>query len=412
MAARLRPLGFQRVRKGEKADLYIINTCTVTHRADQSSRNLIHRAARENPAGRIVVTGCYAHTNPEKILGMEGVDLIVRNAEKEFIPEILSKHLPDLFDSEPATDGAEPIADFSSHNRAWLKISDGCNQRCSYCILPAVRGNLRNRDAAEILAEINGMVRAGFREIVLTGLNMGYYRRREATLQVKSFAELCRTILDRTDIKRIRFSSLEPQTITEDLLKLYAESDSRICRHFHLSMQSGSSRILRLMRRPYDREAFVERVRDIREARPDTTIGADVIVGFPSETGTDFTETKTLAESGIMDYLHVFSYSDRPGVASAEMPDKIKPDIIKERNAVLTRISNDLRLKANQRQVGETLGVIAEFRKIDNRFHWGISDNYIRVKLPESYGGGRDTVNVRITQAFADHVEGRIVRQK
>ncbi len=409
IATELYRFGFERAKKGERADLYIINTCTVTHRADQSSRNLIRRAARQNPSAGIVVAGCYVDSDPETIAGMEGVDVIIKNAEKESIAEILPRHLPDLFDTEPDKNCSPHIADFSQHNRAWLKISDGCNQWCSFCILPQVRGKLHHRDAGEILEEIRGLVDAGFEEVVLTGLNMGYYQRRKAELPVKNLAALCRMIIDETDIKRIRLSSIEPQTVRGELLKLYAESDGRICRHWHLSLQSGSSRILKLMRRPYDREIYIKRVAEVKSARPKTVIGADVIVGFPGETDKDFNETKSLAESGLIDYLHVFSYSDRHNTASAAMTDKIQPEIIKERNAILARISRRLRREALRRQVGQTLGVIAEYKQHDGGFHWGISDNYIRVKLPPTYAGGRGIVNVKITEAYDDHVAGVIV---
>ena len=238
---------------------------------------------------------------------------------------------------------------------------------------------------------------------------MGYYRQREQAPELETFAELCRLIFDRTDVRRIRLSSLEPQTLKGDFLQLCRESDGRLCRHFHVSLQSGSSRVLRLMHRPYDRDTYIRLVSDVKDARPNTIIGADVIVGFPGETEDDFHESVTLAESGLIDYLHVFSYSDRRGTLSSELPDKVKPHTIKERNAVLSGISDDLRMKANRRQVGETLDVIAEYRKIDGRFHWGVSDNYIRVRLPDAYEGGKEIVRVKVARAFQEHVEGDLV---
>ena len=409
MAADLSRFGFTRAEKGEKADLYIINTCTVTHRADQSSRYLIRRAARENPGASIVVAGCYVDNDPELIAGMEGVDVIIRNTEKDFITDILPRHLPDLFEDEPDKNCSTTISDFSAHNRAWLKISDGCNQWCSFCILPTVRGKLRHREANIIIDEINQLVDNGYEEVVLTGLNMGYYQRRKDTPPVKNLAALCEMILDQTDIRRIRLSSIEPQTVRGDLLDLYRNSDGRICRHWHLSLQSGSSRILEIMRRPYDRDTYIKRVSDVKSAQPNTIIGADVIVGFPGETDHDFNETKSLAESGLIDYLHVFSYSDRRNTVAASIPDKINPEVIKERNAILTRISHDLRAKAHARQVGQTLDVIAQFKKSDGRFHWGIADNYIKVKLPDSYEGGKRIVDVHITASHSDHVTGKII---
>jgi threonylcarbamoyladenosine tRNA methylthiotransferase MtaB len=411
MAASLNPYGFERVEKGEKADLYIINTCTVTHKADRSSRNLIRRAARENPDGHIVVAGCYIDSDPETVAGMEGVDVIIKNSEKKLISEILPRRLPDLFDSEPDKNCSASIGSFAQNNRAWLGISDGCNQRCAYCILPSVRGKLRHRSAREIIGEVKELVGMGFREVVLTGLNIGYYRNKEADPPVINLAALCQTILDDSGIERIRLSSIEPQTVKGDLVQLFGRSNRRICRHLHMSLQSGSPRLLRLMRRHYTPEMYAERVSEIKAAQPNTVVGADIIVGFPGETDADFSETRELVSGCGLDYFHVFSYSDRPGIAAAQMPDKIHPEVIKERNAILTRISRDLRLKAYQRQVGETLDVISEYSKTNKGFHYGVSDNYVKVRLPKTHGGGRDIVSVKITRASQEYVEGDIVPQ-
>jgi len=409
MAADLYQLGFRRAREGETADLFIINTCTVTHRADSSSRNIISRAIKENPNARIVVAGCYVDREPERIAGIEGVDALVPNAEKLRIREILSKRFPDLFATEAAVHDSRTIADFVDYNRAWLKISDGCNQRCAFCVLPSVRGTLGNRPAAEIIEEINGLIDRGFNEVVLTGLNIGYYRDCETRPQVESLAHLCRMILRKTNLKRLRISSIEPQTLRDELVGLYSESTDRICRHFHTALQSGSSRILRLMRRPYNRDDYIRFITAIKKAVPETVIGADVIVGFPGETEQDFQETQQVAKSGLIDYLHVFSYSNRPGTPACELPDRIGPDVIKERNAVLSRISNELRSESHRRQVGRTLGVIAERKQKGKGFFWGISDNYVRVKLPSHYPGGRQIVKVRISSACDEYVEGDIV---
>jgi len=410
MAAALYPYGFRRAAPGEKADLYLINTCTVTHRADQSSRNIIRRAARENPAAKVVVAGCYVDSDPEIITAMKGVDITLHNKEKDFIADILPERLPELFNGrKPDPKQTTDITDFCGHNRAWLKISDGCNQRCAYCILPIVRGPLTNRPAADIIDEINRMVESGFEEIVITGLNMGMYKDREADKPVKNLAALCRLIISDTDIPRIRLSSVEPQTVNDDLIKVFADSAGRICRHWHLSLQSGSSRVLKLMHRPYDREKFIERARSLKDALPNTVIGADIIVGFPGETEDDFNESKTLAELDLLDYLHVFSYSDRPGTEAREMQDKVHSEIIKERSSVLTAVSKQNRRKVHLKQQGEKLGVIAENKKRGGNFFWAVADNYLRVKMPESFEGGKQIVEVKITAAFDDYLEGELI---
>ena len=411
MAADLYPFGFERVDIDSPADLYIINTCTVTHRADSDSRQAISRAARENPNSRIVVAGCYVDNDPERIAGMEGVDVIIRNTEKADIASILPQKFPDLFDHEPEKGCSEGIPEFYGHNRAWLKVGDGCNQWCTFCILPTVRGRLRNRPAKDIVAEINGLVAAGFQEVVLTGIHLAHYKNQKVEPFAKNLAALCRIVLDQTSVRRIRLSSIEPQSVRDDLLEVYREANGRICRHWHVPLQSGSSKILRAMQRPYDQNTYLRRVTAIKEAVPNTIIGADVIVGFPGETDEDFDKTRKVAESGLIDYLHVFSYSDRPGTPAAKIADKVQAEVIKERNAILTRISNRLRIEAHARQVGETLDVIAEHKQVGDEYFWGVADNYIKVKLPGHLRGGKEIVTMRITRACEGHVEGEVVAE-
>ncbi len=409
MATALTPYGFKRAIDGEKADLYIINTCTVTHRADSDARAYIRRIARQNPNGSIVVTGCYVDNDPELIAGMEGVDVIVRNDEKDSISSILSNRLPELFDHEPDKGCSTLISEFSNRNRAWVKVSDGCNQWCSFCIIPTVRGRLRNRPVNDIIAEINQLVENGYREVVLTGVHLGHYKNRKVEPQVKNLAHLCRLIISETDLYRLRLSSIEPQTVREELVETYANSNGRICRHFHIPLQSGSSRILQLMQRPYDQKTYIKRVTAVKEAVPETIIGADVIVGFPGETDDDFQRTKALVESGLIDYLHVFSYSDRSGTPATEMPDKVAPEVIKERAAILKRISNKMRAGAHDRQVGQTLEVISERKEGQDGDYEGVADNYVRVKLPGWLDGGQEIVRVKITQSQGEYVEGEVL---
>lgn len=410
MVADIVPYGFERVKDSEPADLYLINTCTVTHRADSDARYYIRRAARQNPEGRIVVAGCFVDKDPEKVAGMEPVDVIIKNVEKDAVAQILPTQLPDLFRDEPDKGCSTSISEFHAHNRAWIKISDGCNQWCSFCILPRVRGRLRNRPPLEIIEEVQKLAAHGYEEVVLTGINLGHYKNRKSEPQVKNLAALIRMMLDQTEIKRIRVSSIEPQTVRGDLLSLYQEGSPRLCRHWHIPLQAGSSRVLKMMRRPYDQNTYIERVTNIKEAVPNTIVGADVIVGFPGEADDDFNRTRRLAESGLIDYLHVFSYSDRPETfATDNYDEKINPEVIKERNGILTRISNDLRMKAYQRQVGEILPVISEHRKSVDGELYGIADNYVRVKLPNDFISTKSITNVKIESASLDYVEGHVL---
>lgn len=406
--AQLAPYGFERALPTEQAHLYIINTCTVTHRADSNCRNLIRRAVRTNPKGRIVVVGCYVDAESEMIAGMEGVDLVIDNRHKEDISRILPKEFPELFADKSPTGCAPTISDFFEHNRAWIKVSDGCNQSCSYCIVTKVRGRLINRPASEVIDEINALVEGGYKEVVLTGVHIGHYKYHKAEPHVKNLAALCRLIFAETDLYRLRISSIEPQTIRDDFLDAYAGLNGRICHHMHVPMQSGSTRILKLMRRPYSPEQYHERLRAIKEAAPDSIIGADVIVGFPGETDDDFHQTRQLAEAGVIDYLHVFSYSDRKGTDAADMPDKVNPEVIKERNAVLTGVSDRLREMSHRRQIGNRLEVISEHKPNEHGGYWGISGNYIRVKLPGGKNRGRDIVAVDVDSATSEYVSGTV----
>jgi threonylcarbamoyladenosine tRNA methylthiotransferase MtaB len=409
MAAELYPFGFRRAEPGEKADLTIINTCTVTHRADSDCRQMVKKAARENPDGKVVVAGCYVDNAPELIGGIAGVDVLIRNQEKEKIATILPSQLPMLFDREPDKSCSTNITDFYGHNRAWLKVSDGCNQWCSFCIIPTVRGRLRNRPVNDIIGEVDSLVTSGYNEIVLTGVHLGHYKNRQVEPQAKNLAALCRMILDRTEVKRIRLSSIEPQTVREDLVEVYRESAGRICRHMHIPLQSGSSRILKLMQRPYDQTVYIKRVTAVKEAQPNTIVGADVIVGFPGETDADFAQTRRLAESDLIDYLHVFSYSDRPGTIASGMTDKVAPEKIKERNGILSEISERNRARAHQRQVGERLEVIAEHKRPQDKQFFGVADNFIKVSLPMSLDGGKRLIPVRVTAASDECVKGSVI---
>ena len=409
MLAQLAPHGFRRVLPDEKADLYIINTCTVTHRADSSCRNLIRRAVRLNPEGKIVVVGCYVQAEPELLAAMEGVDLVIDNDHKDDLGKILPVKLPELFDRGPLDACQSIVTDFFEHNRAWIKVSDGCNQSCSYCIVTRVRGKLVNRPAGQIIDEVKALVDSGYKEVVLTGVHMGHYRDSKNEPPVKNLASLCRLLLTGTDLYRLRLSSIEPQTIRDELVQALADMKGSICPHLHVPLQSGSARILKLMRRPYTPAQYLDRIRAVKMAAPEAIIGADIIVGFPGETDDDFQMTRDLAQCGMIDYLHVFSYSDRKGTVAAEMPDKINPEVIKKRNAILTEVSDGLTKKANERQIGRVLEVISEHKQNEFGGYWGISGNYIRVKLPGHTDWGKDIVSVRITDAFDDFVDGDVI---
>lgn len=409
MAADLAARGLVRVDADRSADLYIINTCTVTHRADRDCRYLARKARRENPAAKIVLAGCYVETDREGVAALEGVDAVIGNDEKNTIADLLAQRLPELFEgAAPPDSTTAALSDFHARNRAWIKVSDGCDQHCSYCLVTIVRGPLRCRPAAELIREIRELAANGYREIVLTGVNMGYYCDPAGT-GVESFAQLVAAILGGVPGIRLRLSSIEPQTVTDELLGAYSEAGGRICRHWHIPLQSGSDRILRAMRRPYALDRFIERARAARQAAEGGVIGADIIVGFPGETEEDFSAGLVLADSGLLDYLHVFSYSDRPGTLAAELPDKVGPQVIRERVKRLKAVSRRRWQMAHERMTGQALDVICENRLAEDGCYRAVADNYLRVKMPPGVPGGRDIYRVRLTSAAIDHAEAELV---
>jgi threonylcarbamoyladenosine tRNA methylthiotransferase MtaB len=407
LAEKLIGLGLRRIGYKEKADLYVLNTCTVTGRADADCRKLINRARRLNGDAVIIVAGCYAVSRPDEIAGLDGVDLIIGNDRKMSIPEILKERFPALFEGGATAVRPEGIdlrrGEHLTTNRAMVKIGDGCNQFCSYCIVPRVRGGLVSYDSDDIVREIEQLIAEGFHEVVLTAVHIGRYRHGDLDLY-----GLVVRILDETDLSRLRLSSLEPNELDDRLLKAVAENP-RVCRHLHLPLQSGSDRILKLMRRPYRREDYLSLVRTIKTANPDITVGCDLIVGFPGETEDDFAASLDILDSGYVDYGHIFSYSDRPGTASSEFPDKVGPSIIKDRNRRAREVCERRRRMQMKSQIGKELGVIAE--RTPNRaggFN-GVSDNYLKVNLSTSGGGSKAIVAFRPTKLKGDDLEGEIV---
>ncbi len=402
IAARLAASGFQRVDFNESADLYIINTCTVTGRADASCRNIISRASRRPGSPPVVVVGCYVDSDPEMVARLHGVDLIIPNSEKESIISLLKSKFPHLFESESDADQSKSIKEFHQHNRAWIKIGDGCNQRCAYCIIPVVRGPLVNRPVSEIIEEINILSENGYNEVVLTGIHIGLYRYDKT----RSIADLIRLILTETGIARIRLSSIEPQEVDEDLIRAMADGGERVCRHLHIPLQSGSDRILKAMHRPYYQKDYMTVLHRAKKSMDGIIIGADIIVGFPGESDDDFSASVNVAETGLIDYLHVFSYSDRPGTDASKLPDKISPEIIKSRNAGLRDISGKHYAAALKREVGKIARAISEHRSDKNNRFFGITDNYLKVILPENKGGGKEILKLLITGNNDEYLEG------
>ena len=414
LAGELAELGLHRVSYDEKADLYILNTCTVTGRADADCRKLIHRARRLNDHAIIVVVGCYVVSKPEEIAELDGVDLAIGNDQKMHLAELLLERYPELF-SRPrllADATASPLANPNGQegggyrpeaNRALVKIGDGCNQECSYCIVPKVRGRQVWFPQEGILDEVKRLVDDGYHEVVLTAVHVGKYAYTGMDL-----ARLIERILSDTSLSRLRLSSVESNELNERLIE-YVAHHPRVCRHLHLPLQSGSNRILKMMRRPYTREKYLNLVETVKGANPDITIGCDLIVGFPGEADDDFAQSLDALRAGGIDYGHIFSYSDRPGTAASAFPDKVGSAIIKERNRQAREICRDNRIRQMERQIGKVLAVISEHTPNRHGGYNGISDNYLKVRLPKSSGGKRDIIQFEPAFVVADHLEGEVV---
>ncbi len=405
IATELSGYGFQRVTFDQPADLYIINSCTVTGRADATCRNIISRAARMEGNPSVVVIGCYVDSDPDTISILNGVDLIIDNNNKSKVASILRDRFPALFENKKPVPAVNKISGFYQHNRAWIKIGDGCNQRCAYCIVPLVRGALTNRPVEEIISEINTLAQSGYHEVVLTGVHIGQY----SYGNIGSPAGLVQHILEKTSITRLRLSSIEPQEVDADLITVMSKGGERVCRHLHIPLQSGSDRILKIMHRPYTSDKYLEIIKRVKEGIENVVIGADIIVGFPGETDENFQQSVKVAESGLLDYLHVFSYSDRPGTASMEMPDKINPEIIKERNSFLRNISEQIYVRALKREIGNNANIISEHRAKRGEHYWGITDNYLKTAIPENFGGGKEILKIKITGCTDKHLIGEVI---
>ena len=378
--------GLEAAAERSHADLVVLNTCTVTSAADEDVRQTVRRVHRENPRSRILVTGCYAQRAPEELAAMPGVEWVVGNSHKALIADLVTAApyhgnilVGDIlaqrdFLSAPVEDAA------GDRTRPNLKIQDGCNNRCSFCIIPFVRGPSRSAPAEQVIEQVRGLSRR-YREVVLSGINLGRWGREPGSRM--RLADLIRRLLDETSIERLRLSSVEPMDFSDDLLGLMA-STPRIARHVHAPLQTGSDRILRRMHRKYRPRHYADRILKARRLMPDCGVGADVMVGFPGETDADFEESRQFIESLPFTYLHVFTYSERPGTPAAAMPDQVPVPVRKERNRILRELAARKNLAFRRGMVGRTLSVVTL-----NEPGAAISSNYLKVELARPYEANR-----------------------
>ncbi|MDO8716421.1 MAG: tRNA (N(6)-L-threonylcarbamoyladenosine(37)-C(2))-methylthiotransferase MtaB [Dehalococcoidales bacterium] len=344
------------------ADVYILNTCTVTSNADGKARRWLRLAHRRNPGARMVVTGCYAQRRPDELAQMEGVCLVVGNNEKPHLLRLLQDAGCPV--SPAATSGYSPVL----RTRTFINIQDGCSRSCTYCIVPRVRGEEKSRLAEDVIAEVKKRVDEGYQEVILTGTEIGAY------YGGLSFTGLLGRILTETSVPRLRLSSLQPQEISSELLELWR--DSRLCPHFHLSLQSGSNRILRRMRRAYSSEDYERIVRVIRDMVPDAAITTDIIVGFPSETEEEFVKTYDFCRKLQFARIHVFSYSSRPDTEASRMSGQISLKVKGERSRKMIALAEQSADNFQKRFLGKVMPVLWETKS--NGIWSGFTGNYIK----------------------------------
>jgi threonylcarbamoyladenosine tRNA methylthiotransferase MtaB len=413
IAEQLEECGFERVDFSQPAEIYVINTCTVTKESDYSSRQAIYRAKRRSPQAQIIVTGCYAQVEKEFLEKLPGVSLVVKQDQKGELANLVASLFGD--DSiKPKQKEKEELFGFrvckhAKHTRALVKIQDGCDKRCSYCVVPLARGKEKNREVDSILAEINCLVKNGYKEVVLTGVHIGRYKKDGLSL-----VYLTERILNDTKVQRLRFTSIDPKEFSDELIDLISKSNRpdaspRIARHLHIPLQSGDDHILSLMKRDYTTDEYRKLLVKIKSAIPEAMIGADVIVGFPGETDRQFENTYQFILSSPLSYLHIFSYSDRKGTISSQLPDKVSPEIIHKRSEILHDLGRKKWENYLEGFIGKTLEVLIE-QKRDRKTNklTGLSDNYIRVLLDGADSLKNRIIAVSILKREENFLVGRI----
>jgi len=381
LEAQLSSRGLEHALDRSSADFVILNTCTVTASADDDLRQTVRRVHRDNPNTRILVTGCYAQRAPEELALLPGVEWVVGNSHKTEIADILTDAAPyhgqvlvgDIFACQDIL--TSPVMDAAiDRSRPNLKIQDGCNNRCSFCIIPFVRGRSRSSSPDLVVEQVRNLA-SRYREVVLSGINLGRWGRDPGSSM--RLADLLRRLLAETDIARLRLSSVEPMDLSDDLLSLIAESP-RIAKHVHAPLQSGCDTVLRRMHRKYRPRHYADRILKARRLMPDAAIGADVMVGFPGETDAEFEESRAFIESLPFTYLHVFTYSERPGTPAAAAPGQVPVRVRKQRNRVLRELAAKKNLDFRRSMIGRKLSVVTL-----EETGAALSDNFLKVRMRE-----------------------------
>lgn len=398
----------------EEAEVYVLNSCTVTSKADQECRRLARQVKRRRPAAKVIVAGCYAQTQPEALLKISEIDAVVGNTNKEavqqWLPEVLGSDHPllavEAFQEHPVFDS--PLIDnFSGRSRAFVKIQDGCNLRCTYCLIWQARGPGRSRTEEDVLTQLGLLVDAGYPEAILAGIHLGGYGhdlrpRRDLT------GLLQRCLTDYPEL-RIRLSSIHPNEVSDELLDMH-RNNPHLRPHLHISLQSGSSSVLKRMKRPYRSEHAWDAISRVGKVSPNFGIGADIIVGFPGETDEEFAETRRMVEELPFTYLHVFRFSPRPGTPAADMTNAVHPETVTRRSAILRRLAADKQDRFEAEMIGQEREVVIESDGGRTGFRVSTTDNYATVLVPDEGLIAGSLAMVEITDRVDGKLRGRISR--
>lgn len=409
MENRLKNKGYELVPFGEKAELGVINTCTVTNEADGKSRSVIRKFVRTNPEAVTIVVGCYSQVSANEIAMIEGVDYVIGNHDKINFLDYITEEKPvdpvivrDRISREDFSIGF--VGDTNYLQRANLKIQDGCDFMCTFCIIPFARGRARSRDWNDLMTEAKLMLKKGVSEVVLTGVNLGTYKSER-----KEFLELIHALSKLNGLKRLRISSIEPTTISEEIFGLMADPSHCLMPYLHVPLQSGCDSILKKMRRKYslsDMNQFFERASN---KIPNLCLGTDIMVGFPGESGKDFEKTCETFMEFPFNYCHVFTFSERDGTPAAKMDDQVTMNERRQRSAYLRRLSASKRMAFHESQVGRELRVLIENPK--NQQFSGYSDNYVKIILSEGFEEFSNKISrVKILEARPEYVVGQWVK--
>ena len=405
--------GFDIVDFKEKADVYVFNTCSVTENAEKECRQLVRRALRQNPDAFIAVTGCYAQLRPEEISKIDGVDVILGSNEKfklfSLIENFSKKDLACVFVSPTLSldeFGSAHSTDADSRTRAYFKIQDGCDYKCSFCTIPMARGKSRSMNPGAVINEFKKLVESGYKEIILTGVNVGDYGK----LYNSNLYDILLKMVEVPGEFRIRISSIEPNLLSNEIIELTASS-KKMCKHFHIPLQSGSSKVLRLMQRRYKAEDYSALINKLKQSIPEIGIGADVIVGFPGETEKDFLETHNLIRELPISYLHVFTYSERPDTKAVTMPGSVEVFERRRRNNILRILSEKKKTVFYNEMIGKNLQVLFEGEN-DNGIMKGFSSNYVRVSYTFNAALVNELSDIVITKNDNNLCTGELLGKK